>query len=162
MTTGLGKAREAANAADNAAVQIAQRAAGSGFAGIAQNMSRIREAIRAIAAGITGAGQAVTQAQAPVGAAGKQPSPEETIAALAPLTQQLDTVHSLIGAVIEQVNRAKQLAGSVLQGGQPGPLLGRLDAIREVMVAVAQRGTAAKQNVETAIAQARKTGDAGN
>ena len=46
MTAGLGKAQEAANAADNAAAQIAQRAAGSGFAGIAQNMSRVRDAMR--------------------------------------------------------------------------------------------------------------------
>ena len=162
MTAGLGKAQEAVNAADSAAVQIAQKAAGSGFSGIAQNLARVREAIRQISAGVTAAGQAVNQAQAPVGAAGKQPSPEETVAALAPVIQQLDTVHGRIGAVIEQVNRAKQLAGSVLQGGQPGPLLGRLDAIREIMLTVAQRGAAAKKNVETAIAQARTTGEAGN
>jgi hypothetical protein len=41
-------------------------------------------------------------------------------------------------------------------------LLGRLDAVRELLVAVAQRGTGAKQNLETTIAQARNTGDAGN
>lgn len=162
MTAGLEKAQQAVNAADNTAVQIAQRAAGSGFAGIAQNMSRVREAIRKIATGVTAAGRAVEEARTPVAAAAKQPSPQETIAVLAPMAAQLDTIHGLLAAAVEQVNRAKQLAASVLQGGQPGPLLGRLDAIREVLSAVAQGGIGAKRNVEAAIAQVRSTGDAGN
>jgi hypothetical protein len=162
MTTGLTKAQEAAGAADNAAVQIAQRAAGSGFTGIAQNMSRVRDAIREIGVGVAAVGTAVTQAQSPVAAASTQSSPEETVAVLAPMAQQLDTVHGLIGAAVERVNQAKQLAASVLQGGQPGPLLGRLESIRETLMTVAQRGAGAKKNVETAIAQARATGDAGN
>ena len=162
MTAGLGKAQEAANAADNAAAQIAQRAAGSGFAGIAQNMSRVRDAIREIAVGAAAAGRAVAETGAPVAAAPTRPSPRETIAVLAPIAKQLDTVHGLVAAVIEQIGRAKQLAASVLQGGQPGPLLARLDAIREILVAVAQRGIAAKQNVEAAVAEVRRTGDAGN
>jgi hypothetical protein len=162
MAAGLSKALEAAVAADSAAVQIAQRAAGSGFAGIAQSMNRVRDAIREISTGIAAAGQAVTEARAPGAAASEQSSPREAIAVLAAVVERLNTVHGRIGASVERVERAKQLAASVLEGGQPGPMLSRLDAVRQLLVAVAQRGNAAKQSVDTAMAEVRKTGDAGN
>jgi hypothetical protein len=56
ITAGIEKAQESANAADNAVVLIARRVAGSGFAGIAQNVMRVRDAIREIAAGVAAAG----------------------------------------------------------------------------------------------------------
>ena len=162
MSTGLGRAHDVAAAADNAAVQIAQRAAGSGFAGIAQNMGRLREAIRDIRAGAAAVAETVIQAHASLAAASKQPSPGETIAVLAPVMESLSTIDGRIGAVVETVTKAKQLVAAILHGGQPGPMLALLDAIRDVLVAVAHRGTAAKQHVETALAEVRKTGDAGN
>ena len=81
---------------------------------------------------------------------------------LEPLTQQLDGVHSGVGAVMEAIGKAQQLTNGVLQGGQPGPLLARLDAIRTTMLAVAQHTAQAKEHTTTALAEARKTGDQGN
>ena len=54
------------------------------------------------------------------------------------------------------------VAAAALQGGQPGPMLGRLDAIRQVLLAVVQHANAAKQHVETALAEAQQVGAEGN
>jgi hypothetical protein len=162
MTTGIGRAQETTAAADHAAGQIAARAAGSGFVGIAQAMARVRDAIKEVHAQIAGLGNSVNEARTPVASAPDQMSPQQTIAVLAPASEKIGTIHSEIGGAIAKVDQVRQLATATLQGGQPGPMLARLDAIKQVLVAVAQRGNTAKQQVETALAEARKTGDAGN
>lgn len=50
----------------------------------------------------------------------------------------------------------------VLQGGQPGPLLQDLEAIKQVLVLVVQRTGGARQAIEAAIAHARQLGSPGN
>jgi hypothetical protein len=162
MTAGLGRAYQEAGAADHAAQQIAQRAAGSGFVGVAQNMARVREAISRIQAGISGLSESVREMGTAVAGAPRQPSPRHSITTFAPLTERLGSIHTGIGGCVEQVDQAKRLAGSVLQGGQPGPILARLDAIGQVLTMVAQRGRATRQHVETALSEARNTGHAGN
>ena len=162
VDVGLERARNETVAADHAAEQIAIRAAGSGFGGIAQNMSRVRAAIGEIGSGINAVNGRVGEAATVVAATPKQPTPQETVALLEPLTQQLDGIHSGIGAVMEAIGKAQQLTNAVLQGGQPGPLLARLEAIRNTVIAVAQHTTQAKQHTTTALAEARKTGDQGN
>jgi hypothetical protein len=52
MTTGLGRALELTAEAINAAGRIATRAAGSGFIGIAQRMTQVRDAIQEVYAQI--------------------------------------------------------------------------------------------------------------
>jgi hypothetical protein len=98
----------------------------------------------------------------PVAHAAKQASPEETVAVLAPVLERMNTVAGGVNASIEKVNQAQKLAASVLQGGAPGPMLAKLDAIRQVLVQVAQRAAAAKQHLEAALQQVRAVGDAGN
>ena len=56
----------------------------------------------------------------------------------------------------------RAMTAGALQGGQPGPMLGRLDAIRQVLLAVVQHDNAAKQHVETALAEAQQVGAEGN
>jgi hypothetical protein len=90
-----------------------------------------------------------------------RPSPLETIGVLGPVGESLTTAHVAIDASIERINQAKALVGYVLQGAQPGPMLTRLDALGQVLRAIAERGNIAKRNVESALAQARKTGDSG-
>lgn len=162
VTTGIGRAQETAAAADNAAGQIAARAAGSGFVGIAHAMARVRDAIKEIHARIAGLGTSVDEARTPVSSAPDQMSPEQTIAVLAPASEKITAIHGGIGATVTKVGEVQQLVAATLQGGQPGPMLGRLDAIKQVLVAVGQRCDAAKQHVETALAEARQVGAAGN
>lgn len=158
----IARAQDAAAAADTAAEQIASRAAASGFAGIAQNLVRVREAIREICVSVGALGQAAAEARAQVGTAPTQSSPEETINALSPVVHRVGELRQGISAAVEQVDRAKQLAAAALHGGQPGPLLARLDAIRQVLVAVADRAAAARQRAEAVAVQAGQVGDSGN
>jgi hypothetical protein len=159
---GLERAQQQTAVADHAAEQIAARAAGSGFTGIAQNMSRVRAAIREIGTGASAVAGRAGEAARVVAATPKQSTPRETAAVLEPVTQHLDGVHGGIAAVMEAIGKAQQLTNAVLQGGQPGPLLARLDAIRTTMLAVAQHINQAKQHTTTALAEARTTGDQGN
>ena len=78
------------------------------------------------------------------------------------MIQRLDAAHAAIAAVMDLIAKAQQLAAAALQGGQPGPILARLDAIREIMMAVAQRSSQAKDHITDALAEARTTGDKGN
>lgn len=159
---GLDRAQQETSAADHAAEQIATWAAGSGFSGIAQSLTRVRAAIREIGTGISAVNGRAGEATALVAATPKQPTPQETRAVLEPLTQQLDGIHSGVGAVMEAIRKAQQLTNAVLQGGQPGPLLARLEAIRNTMLAVARHIAQAKEHTTTALAEVRKTGVQGN
>lgn len=162
MTGGLGRAQQETAAADHAARQIAQRAAASGFMGMAQSMARVCAAISEIHGRVSGLSGSVRETGSAVAAAPSQPSPQDTIASFTPLPEKLSGIHAGIGGCIERIDQAKQVVGSVLQGGQPGPMLNHLDAIRQVLVTVSQHGAAAKQHVETALSEARNTGSAGN
>jgi hypothetical protein len=162
ISNGLDKARQATAAADDTAQKIATQAAGAGFTGIAQSLSRLRAAIREIQAGIAAADGPVREASAAIATVPKQATPQETRGVLEPVTQKLDGIHAAIAAVMEAITKAQQLAAATLQGGQPGPMLGRLDAIRQTMLAIAERNNQAKQHVTDALAAARTTGDQGN
>jgi hypothetical protein len=162
MADGLGAAQRNAAAADKAAEQIAQRAAAGGFIGIARNMSRVREAIKHIHGAVAVAATSLTDARAPVDQAPKQPSPEETAAVLGSVDERLRATGAGVTAATEKVDQAKTVAAAVLQGGQPGPILARLDGIRQILVQVNQRCGAARQHVEAASKEVRAVGEAGN
>ena len=162
MSNGVDKARQATAAADDAAQKIATRSAASGFTGIAQNLSRLRAAIREIQAGITAVSGPVSEASTSVAAVPKQATPQEALGVLEPVTQKLDGVRAAAAAVMERIAKAQQLAAAILQGGQSGPMLARLDAIRQTMLAVTQRIDQTRTDVTQALAVARKTGEQGN
>ncbi|MDM4721978.1 DUF6244 family protein [Micromonospora sp. WMMA1363] len=60
------------------------------------------------------------------------------------------------------VDDARRLVAAVLQGGQPGATLSRLQRVLQVVAAVRTRGAEAGQHVDPALAQARPVGDLGN
>jgi hypothetical protein len=161
MADGLETAQRNVAAADHAAGQIAQRAVAGGFVGVAQNMSRVREAIKQIHGAIAAAGASLNEARTPVVQAPKQASPQETAAVLGPVGERVTAVAGSVNAAAEKVSQAQKVAASVLQGGSPGPMLARLDAIKQALVQVNQRGSAAQQHVEAALKEVRTVGDAG-
>ena len=81
---------------------------------------------------------------------------------LGPVAQQIDGIHAALGGLIAKIGEIQRQTAAALQGGQPGPMLQRLEAVRQVVLAVVQRCNGAKQQVETAVAEARQTGTAGN
>jgi hypothetical protein len=87
MADGLAKAQQAAVQADDAAQSIASRAAEAGFAGVAQNLSRLREAIREVHAGSAAVSGLMGEASTAVAMASGQTTPAETTAILEPVTQ---------------------------------------------------------------------------
>jgi uncharacterized phage infection (PIP) family protein YhgE len=161
MSNGVDKARQATAAADEAAQKIATRSAATGFTGIAQNLSRLRAAIKEIQTGITAVNTPVSEASASVAAVPKQATPQEALGVLEPVTQKLDGVQAAVAAVMERIAKAQQLAASILQGGQAAPMLARLDTIRQTVHAIAQRIDQTRTDVAQALAAARKTGDQG-
>jgi len=87
-----------------------------------------------------------------------QPTPEQSIGVLQPVLDILHTVRNGVDQAVTAADRAKERTAGALQGGQPGPLLARLDAIRETLVVVAARSTQISTQVEFALAEARTIG----
>ncbi|KXK59688.1 hypothetical protein AWW66_22905 [Micromonospora rosaria] len=162
LTTGVERARSLTAAAGSQAEQVAVRAAGAGFAAVAAGIAQVRAAISTIQGGLGSLTSAVEEATTATARVSRETTPQETITALAPAGQGVAATREAATATIAHVDHARQLAGAVLQGGQPGPLLQALDSIKQVLVLVVQRGTVAQQSVEAAISQARRLGSAGD
>ncbi|MEV7230753.1 DUF6244 family protein [Polymorphospora sp. NPDC051019] len=92
----------------------------------------------------------------------RQSTPQETVAMLRPAMEKLNGIHAGVGGCIGQVDQAKQIAAAVLHGGDPGPLLARLDAILQVLAGVGQHVDAVREQIEAAIGEARRTGSSGD
>jgi Family of unknown function (DUF6244) len=162
MAAGIGRAQKNTAAAVQAAGQIAARTAASGFTGIAQAMGGVGEAIKQLYAQLDHLGGQVDEARTPVAATPEQVSPQRTISVLAPTLEKIATIGAGIGTAIAKVDQVRQQTAASLEGGQPGPMLARLDAIKQVLIAVHQQGETAKQHVEAALTAARKAGEQGN
>ena len=142
MMVGVDRAGQAALAGQQVAQAIAQRAAASGFTGVAQSMGRVRDAVGEVRAGIGRLSEAVRSLGVAIASADREPLPQDLINICMSVLGRLGTVHAAIGGCIAGVDRAKGLASSVLQGGEPGPMLARLEATRQVL-ACAARGCGA-------------------
>jgi hypothetical protein len=162
MATGVDSARANAAAADSKAQEIAVRAAGSGFAGIAANMSRVRDAIGEVQASLTGTGRTIAEAASAVAAVPKETSPDQAVAVLSPVQEKIGGIRDGVTATVAKVEDAKRRAVVALRGGQPGAMVSALDAVARVLLLVAQRAGTAKQHIETAVREARHVGGSGN
>jgi hypothetical protein len=162
MAVGVDRAQANAAAADARAQEVAARAARSGFTGIAAGVTRLRHAIGEIRTRLASVDGSINEAATLVAAAPKEMSPEQTIAVLTPVQQKVDAVRDGMAAAIAKVDETKQLAATVLRGGQPGPMISALDSIKQVLVLVTQRAGTAKHHVETGVGEAQQIGESGN
>src|SRR5262249_16191313 len=158
MSAGIGQAQQAAAAANARAQEVTARAALTGFAGIAAGTVQISAAIEEIGQRLTSIGRGIAEAAAPVSGAGTKLSPHGAVALLAPAGEQVTAVRDGISAAIGQVVQTQQLAGMVLHGGQPGPMISALDAIRQTLAETVQRADAVQQHLSVAITRARQLG----
>ncbi|MEW2377395.1 DUF6244 family protein [Micromonospora sp. NPDC047812] len=162
LTTGVDRAQTLASAADNQAQEVALRAAGAGFAAVAAGLTRVRDGIATVRGGLGSLATTIGEATKSTAAVPQEASPHETITGLTPVHHAVDDIRDTAAATIAQVGQTRQLVTTVLHGGQPGPLLQSLEQITQVLTLVVQRTATARQAVETAIAEARQLGSAGN
>jgi hypothetical protein len=162
MSAGIGQAQQAAAAAGARAQEVTARAALTGFAGIAAGTVRISEAIEEIRQRLAGIGRDIAEAAAPVSGAETKLSPHETVALLAPAGERVTAVREGISAAIGRIVETQQLAGMVLHGGQPGPMISALDGIRQVLAETTQRADAVQQHLSVAMTRARQLGATGD
>jgi len=159
LTKGVERTQTVAASTDNKVGEIIGRAAHAGFVGIAQALSRVQALVREIRAVLAGVGNSVGESARPIAAAPKEMTPQQTIALLTPSLEITNTAHKGIGATIAKIDEARQLVATVLQGGQPGPLISMLDEIKQTLLQITGRINATKQNISAAIAEARKLGE---
>ncbi|MEV0732664.1 DUF6244 family protein [Polymorphospora sp. NPDC050346] len=162
ITAGIGRAGQEIVSADHGAQQVALHAAASGFVGIAQSTARVRQVIGQVQAGIGSLAVLAGEATTVLSAVPRQSTPQEAVAMLAPVMEKLNGIHDGVGGCIGQVDQAKQVTAAVLHGGDPGPLLARLDALLQILAGVGQHVNAAREQVVAAISEARRAGSSGN
>ncbi|MGW1056990.1 DUF6244 family protein [Micromonospora rubida] len=162
LMSGVERAQGLAAAADSQAQEVALRAAGAGFVAVAAGVARVRTAITGIQGGLGSLAGSIGEATKATAAVPHEATPQETIAALAPVQSAVDAARDAAAGAITGVGEAQQLVAVVLQGGQPGPLLQALEATKQVLVLVVQCTGGVRQAVEAAIAQARQLGSSGN
>ncbi|MGW3787615.1 DUF6244 family protein [Micromonospora chokoriensis] len=162
LMTGVERAQGLAAAADSQAQEVALRAAGAGFVAVAAGVARVRNAITGIQGALGRLAGSIGEAAKATAAVPNEATPQETIAGLAPVLSAVDAAREAAAGAITGVGEAQQLVAVVLQGGQPGPLLQALEAIKQVLVLVVQRTGGTRQAIEAAIAQARQLGSSGN
>ncbi|MEV4847453.1 DUF6244 family protein [Micromonospora matsumotoense] len=162
MAAGVDRAQQEAAAVDQAIEQITARSVASGFAGIAVGLARARETLGQARSWLAQADGVLGEASRSLRAVPQQSSPQETIAALTPVLAALTALDGHVTSAGSAVDDTRRLLAAALQGGQPGPMLSRLQQVLQVLAAVRTRRTEARQHVEAVLALARQVGELGN
>ncbi|WP_422752142.1 DUF6244 family protein [Micromonospora sp. WMMD708] len=162
VMAGVERAQGLTAAADRQAQEVALRAASAGFLAVAAGVARVRSALTDVQGGLGRLGGSISEATKAVAAVPQQASPQETIAALTPVQSAVGDARDAAGGAITRIGETQQLVTTILQGGQPGPLLQALDGIKQVLMQVVARTSGARQAVEAAIAEAQRVGSEGN
>jgi hypothetical protein len=130
------------------------RAAGAGYAAIASQLDAIRKQIHTIHATLDGAATTAKDAGGSVREVNDRMNPTEVAARLTASIQKIDAMRSILYAAAQQLATTSGNVQQALHGGQPGPLLQRLDLVRQLAAIAAQRGDGAKASINAAISNA--------
>jgi hypothetical protein len=151
MVAGVDRSQQEVAAVVRAVEQIAALAATSGFVGITAGLARVRDVLGQARSRLDEASGVLGEASRSVGSVAQQPSPQETIAALTPVVAALTAVEGSVAAAASAVDEARRLVVVALQGGQPGPTLGRLQQVMQILAAIRTRGPEARRHVDAAL-----------
>lgn len=162
IANGIDKTANDAAAAEANAQQIAARAAAHGFLGVAQGMHQVQTILQQLTVQLRTASRHYREAAACVAAAGQERSPEHNIATLSAGQGKAGAAFTGLTAGLHTLADTQRMTATVLHGGQPAPMLARLDAIKQLLVGMAQHGTEARQGLESAISEAKQTGRVGS
>jgi hypothetical protein len=155
----LALAEQQAAAAAEQAGQVIVRAAGTGFQGVATAMVGIRDQITTIRGALANAAMPGQDAATAVRAVGDQSSPTEANGHLSTAMDKLDTMRKSVVAIGEQTATVMSRVEAALHGGQPGPLLARLDGIRQQLATTNQRTDAIRTRIAATIARGGQLGN---
>jgi hypothetical protein len=162
VAAGTAQARELLAEAVAATGRIAGHTAASGFTGIAQNMNRIRAAIGESHRQVAGVAAAVDTVRALAAQVPEQSSSRDAIATLGPVRARSDDVSAAVAAAIATVGAVRTQVAAALRGGEPGPMLRRLDTVGHVLAAVHERCGLIERHVAAAVGAAGQVGAVGN
>ena len=162
VVAAIGRAQEEAQGAVEQARMTAMRASASGYAAIASQLDAIRKQILAIHGVLDGAATSAKGAGGTVRDVTDRMSPEEVAGRFTTATEQITTMRSTLYAAAQQIATTSGNVSQALRGGQPGPLLQRLDLVRQLAAMAAQRGDGAKASIQAAIGHAGHLGSPGN
>jgi uncharacterized protein YoxC len=154
VVAAISRAQEEALGAAEQAMQITMRAAGMGYAAIASQLNAIRQQIQVIHATLGTAATRVGDAGDSVREVNDRMNPTEVTARMTAAVGQLDGMRATLYAAVQQIATTSGNVSQSLHGGQPGPLLQRLDLVRQLAAIAAQRGDGAKASINATISTA--------
>mgnify|MGYP006350039773 FL=1 len=157
----INRARGECGGAAELAGQIARRAAGSGYEAIAVQFDGIRKQITILAGTLGAAASAASSAGTTARAMSGRSTPDEVRGRLGEAAGQLDAMRSGLVTAIEQLGAVSDRVHGALHGGQPGPMLQRLDMIRQLVQAAGMRSTGTKTAIHAAIGNVGQIGAPG-
>ena len=160
VVAAINRAQEEALGAAEQARQITLRAAGMGYGAIASQLDVIRREIHTIYATLDGAATTAGDAGVSVREVNDRMNPTEVVARLTAGIEKITAMRGTLFAAAQQVATTSGHVSQALHGGQPGPLLERLDYVRQLAAIAAQRGDGAKASINAAISTAGGLGKA--
>jgi hypothetical protein len=158
MRDAVTSAQTTADGAHAHAGRIADEANRMGFRGIAGRLIEVQRAVVEIRSRLVAADDRLDEARTSIGTASAQSSPQQVIDAVAPVQAAVGTVQDIVSETIAQVSSAQRLVAAALDGGQPGPMLARLESIRTTLAGVLGQCDMASRHVTAALAQAQQAG----
>lgn len=162
IQVGIETARAAAAAIDQEAEQVKARALAAGFSGIATGVAQLGEMAKQLQSQLGSVRDAVDQAATSVGAAPHKATPAAVIEVLNRAVDDVNTAHDGVGSCVSKIEETRELVMRVLRGSDPSFMLSRLNSMKEILLSVAQRGSAARQALSVAINDALLVGSSGN
>lgn len=159
VESGLAAAHTSTGAALTKAKDVARESGLRGFEAVARGVLAVARKLEEVSRAITAESRNMRGAAEAVVGVPKGASPEEIVNRLSPAKQTLVDGRTRITGIITLARDAQTAAHAALRGGQPGPLVSAIDQIRERLIATHKQVEAAHQHVETAIKEARTTGN---
>jgi hypothetical protein len=162
VVAAIGRAQEEALGAAEAARTTTMRAAAAGYAAIAGQLDAIRKQIHTIHGILDSAATTAKEAGGTVREVTDRMNPTEVASRLSATTAKIDTMRGTLYSAAQQLATTSGNVSQALHGGQPGPMLQRLDLVRQLAAIANQRGGAVKQSIQSALGRVGQIGGSGN
>ena len=155
----VGKAQTATSAAEQSTARVQAQLAATGFKGVAVRLAAVRKSLTESAGRQSNLAKAVGGCVKQVSAISDDSTPQEIIAHLAPVGNELDSAMSTVKGVAQSLAHLEQQVTQILAGGQPGQLKAAIHRPRAILMPpVTGLLSSAKKLSETLTADARKAG----
>lgn len=161
QSAALDKAAADAGAAAGHAGKTVGQAQQAGMRRVAEGMAGVRSQIERLAEQLANTTSQLQPGLAAASEAADGASAKETVAKLTVTTNTTDKAHATIAAAVTETGKIDAHVARLLDGAQPGPLLGMMQTVRQSATQALQHGQAGKKHAETGIAHATQAGGGG-